>query len=242
MVSGENMSLVIKCPCCCRTLYIKESNCVESCCNQAHCGCCGSNFNCVIEGIRGAKGDKGEKGDKGDVGAQGVQGERGEQGVQGMQGEQGIQGIQGEIGEKGEQGDPATNFTVSHMSAIHTSGIALDVSVAGVNIPLNGAKILNGFSANESNEEYTVGETGNYFLIYNIKTRDDTTVKTRVVRNGALLSGTVRSSSVPTSIFSVSLIVSLNQGDVISLQLYDLNSSVTLQGGAGASLVLIRLN
>lgn len=224
------MSLVIKCPCCCRTLYIKESNCVESCCNQTHCGYCGSNFNCVIEGIRGAKGDKG------DVGAQGVQGERGEQGVQGMQ------GIQGEVGEKGEQGDPATNFTVSHMSAIHTSGIALDVSVAGVNIPLSGARILNGFSASESNEEYTVGETGNYFLIYNIKTRDDTTVKARVVRNGALLSGTVRSSSVPTTTFSVSLIVSLNQGDVISLQLYDLNSSVTLQGGAGASLVLIRLN
>lgn len=230
MVSGENMSLVIKCPCCCRTLYIKESNCVESCCNQTHCGYCGSNFNCVIEGIRGAKGDKG------DVGAQGVQGERGEQGVQGMQ------GIQGEVGEKGEQGDPATNFTVSHMSAIHTSGIALDVSVAGVNIPLSGARILNGFSASESNEEYTVEETGNYFLIYNIKTRDDTTVKTRVVRNGALLSGTVKSSSVPTTTFNVSLIVSLNQGDVISLQLYDLNSSVTLQGGAGASLVLIRLN
>lgn len=215
------MSLVVKCPCCCRTLYIKESKCVKSCYNQARCECCGCNFNCIIEGARGAKGDKGEQG------IQGVQGERGEQGA---------------VGEKGEQGDPATNFTVSHMSAIHTSGVSLDVNVAGVNIPLSGAKILNGFSVNASNEEFTVGESGNYFLIYNIKTRDNTTVKTRVVRNGALLSGTVRSSSVPTTIFNISMIVNLSQGDVISLQLYDLNSSVTLQGGAGASLVLIRLN
>lgn len=236
------MSLFIKCPCCCRTLYIKETCLDESCCNQARCSCCGSNFNCVIEGARGARGamgQKGEKGDKGDVGAQGVQGIQGERGEQGIQGERGEQGA---VGEKGEQGDPATNFTVSHMSAIHTGGVTLDVNTAGVNIPLNGAKILNGFSVNALNDEYTVGETGNYFLIYNIKTRDNTTVKTRVVRNGALLSGTVRSSSVPTTVFSVSLIVSLRQGDVISLQLFDLNTSVALQGGAGASLVLIRLN
>lgn len=193
------MSLVIKCPCCCRTLYIKETCLDESCCNQVRCSCCGSNFNCVIEGARGARGamgQKGEKGDKGDVGAQGVQG------IQGERGEQGA------VGEKGEKGDPATNFTVSHMSAIHTGGVTLDVNIAGVNIPLNGARILNGFSANVANDEYTVGESGNYFLIYNIKTRDNTTVKTRVVRNGALLSGTVRSSSVPTTVFSVSLIVS----------------------------------
>lgn len=236
------MSLVIKCPCCCRTLYIKETCLDESCCNQVRCSCCGSNFNCVIEGARGARGamgQKGEKGDIGDVGAQGVQGIQGERGEQGVQGERGEQGA---VGEKGEQGDPATNFTVSNMSAIHTGGVTLDVNTAGVNIPLNGAKILNGFSVNALNDEYTVGETGNYFLIYNIKTRDNTTVKTRVVRNGALLSGTVRSSSVPTTVFSVSLIVSLRQGDVISLQLFDLNSSVALQGGAGASLVLIRLN
>lgn len=239
MNSGENMSLVVKCPCCCRTLYIKGTSLDESCYNQAHCGCCGSNFNCVIEGIRGAKGDKGEQGISG---IQGAKGERGEQGVQGVQGEQGIQGEQGEVGDKGEPGDPATNFTVTHMSAIHTSGITLDVNTAGINIPLNGAKILNGFSVNASNEEFTVDESGNYLLMYNIKTRDDTTVKTRVVRNGALLSGTVRSSSVPTTIFDSSLIVNLNQGDVISLQMYDLNAAVTLQGGAGASLVLIRLN
>lgn len=78
-------------------------------------------------------------------------------------------------------------------------------------------------------------------MIYNIKTRDETTVKTRVTRNNALLSGTVRSSSVPNSNFSLSIIVNLNQGDQISLQMYDLNDIIKLQGGTGASLLLILL-
>lgn len=128
------------------------------------------------------------------------------------------------------------------MSAIHTGGITLDVVPAGINIPLNGARILNGFTANATADEYTVNETGNYYLDYNVKTRDATTVKTRITRNGTLLSGTVRSSSVPTANFSISMIINLNQGDVISLQLYDLNATVTLQGGSGASLVIIRLS
>lgn len=144
-------------------------------------------------------------------------------------------------GPKGDKGDPATNFTTSHMSAIHTGGITLNVSSSGTNIPLNGANVLSGFTANETFETYTVDESGTYFLIYNIKTRDETTVKTRVTRNDILLSGTVRSSSVRTSNFSLSIIVNLNQGDQISLQMYDLNENITLQGGTGASFVLIRL-
>lgn len=165
-----------------------------------------------------------------------MQGERGEVGPQGPRGEIGPQGV------AGEQGYPATNFTTTHMSAIHTGGITLDVVPAGINIPLNGARILNGFTANATADEYTVNETGNYYLDYNVKTRDATTVKTRITRNGTLLSGTVRSSSVPTTNFSISMIINLNQGDVISLQLYDLNATVTLQGGSGASLVIIRLS
>lgn len=158
-----------------------------------------------------------------------------------IKGPKGDKGDPGKEGVKGDKGDPATNFTTSHMSAIHTGGITLNVSSSGTNIPLNGANVLNGFTANETFETYTVDESGTYFLIYNIKTRDETTVKTRVTRNDTLLSGTVRSSSVRTSNFSLSIIVNLNQGDQISLQMYDLNENITIQGGTGASLVLIRL-
>lgn len=206
------MNSIMYCPFCLKTLSI--NNCI----NCHHCNC-----TAIIKGPKGDKGDQGPKGDKGE------------------QGEQGVKGEQGEQGPKGDQGDPATNFTVSHMSAIHTSGIELNVAIAGTNIPLNGANILSNFTVSENFETYTVDEGGTYFLIYNIKTRDETTVKTRVTRNNALLSGTVRSSSVPTSIFSLSIIVNLNQGDQISLQMYDLNDTIKLQGGTGASLVLMRL-
>lgn len=208
------MNNVIKCPFCSKTLLI--SNCASNdCCNMTDFGCC--NHTSII------KGPKGDKGDKGDPGRQGPKGDPGKQ------------------GPKGDKGDPATNFTATHMSAIHTSGIDLNISTSGTNIPLNGANILSNFTANENFESYTVNESGTYFLIYNIKTKDETTVKTRVTRNDELLSGTVRSSSVPVSNFSLSIIVNLNQGDRISLQMYDLNATLKLQGGTGASLVLIRL-
>lgn len=212
------MSNCIKCPFCLGTILVKEG--CKDCCDSQPYEC--HNQCCNYVGL--------------------IQGERGQVGPQGPRGEIGPQGAVGEQGEKGEQGDPATNFTATHMSAIHTGGITLDVVPTGINIPLNGARILNGFTANATADEYTVNETGNYYLVYNVKTRDATTVKTRITRNGALLSGTVRSSSVPTTNFSISMIVNLNQGDVISLQLYDLNAAVTLQGGSGASLVIIRLS
>lgn len=153
----------------------------------------------------------------------------------------GPKGDKGEQGPKGDKGDPASNFTSTHMSAIHTSGIELSVSTSGTNIPLNGARVLSNFTASGNFEVYTVEESGTYFLIYNIKTRDETTVKTRVIKNNTLLSGTVRSSSVPTTSFSLSIIVSLNQGDQLALQMYDLETNIRIQGGTGASLVLIRL-
>lgn len=232
---------IIKCPFCSKPLLI--SNCSNNdCCNITDSGCC--NRTGIIKGPKGDKGDKGDpgrlgvKGDKGDPGNQGPKGDKGDPGRQGPRGDKGNPGIQG---PKGDPGDPATNFTTSHMSAIHTGGIALNVSSPGTNIPLNGANILSNFTAGDNFESYTVNESGTYFLIYNIKTRDETTVKTRVTRNNALLSGTVRSSSVPTSNFSLSIIVNLNQGDQLSLQMYDLDATINLQGGTGASLVLIRI-
>lgn len=216
----------IKCPFCSKSISL--NNCTNNnCCKINNSSCC--NHTTIF------KGQKGDKGDKGDPGIQGAKGDKGDPGIQGAKGDPGIQGV------KGDKGDPATNFTTTHMSAIHTGGINLNVTTSGTNIPLNGANVLSNFTANENFETYTVNESGTYFLIYNIKTRDETTVKTRVIRNNGLLSGTVRSSSVLTSIFSVSVIVNLNQGDQISLQMYDLDATIKLQGGTGASLVLIRL-
>lgn len=212
--------MIVKCPFCLGKI------CVE---NQNSCCMCGCTYMGIANGLQGPQGPRGKKGEKGEPGIQGIQGEKGEQ------------GIQGEKGEKGEQGDSTTNFTTSHMSAIHTGGITLNVVRLGVSIPLTGAKVLNNFTSNALSDSFTVEETGSYLLLYNIKMRDATTVKSRVIRNGSLLSGTVRSTSVPTTNYSLSVILPLQQGDNISLQLFDLDAQVTLQGGTGASLVLVRL-
>lgn len=224
--------MIVKCPFCLGKICIENQN---SCCT------CGCTYMGIANGLRGPQGPRGKKGDPGEPGQQGIQGEKGEQGLQGEKGDQGIQGEQGIQGIQGEQGDSATNFTTSHMSAIHTGGITLNVVRLGVSIPLTGAKVLNNFTSNTLLDSFTVGETGNYLLLYNIKMRDATTVKSRVIRNGSLLSGTVRSTSVPTTNYSLSVILPLQQGDNISLQLFDLDAQVTLQGGTGASLVLVRL-
>lgn len=255
---------IIKCPICFGSILIK--NCTNyDYCKAVSCmyPCKTFNYAGIIAGPRGPigppgiTGPKGEKGDTGPQGSRGEVGPQGEQGFPGMtgpkgdqgvpgatgpQGEQGIRGITGEMGPQGEQGDPATNFTTAHMSAIHTGGAALDVNISGTNIPLNGRNILNGFTRDLSYEQFTVQQSGNYFLTYQVKTRDATTVKCRITLNNAPLSGTIRSTSVPTTNFSLSVIVRLEEGDVMSLQLFDLNSTINLQGGTGASLVLIRLN
>lgn len=160
----------------------------------------------------------------------------------GIQGETGPQGIQGETGPQGIRGDSAENYTTVHLSAIHTGGTSLTVPLGGVAVPMQNT-ILNGFTVNATFDTFTADFGGVYLLMYNIKTSVDTTVKTRIMRNGTQLSGTIRSTSVPSTSFSLSMLVRLTAGDQLQLQLYDLNNVVIgLQGGTGASMVLVRLS
>lgn len=214
-------------------------------CGNSLCRCCCCKVIKGAQGVQGIQGIQGERGEKGERGMQGERGEKGEQGIQGIQGdrgetgEQGIQGIQGERGEKGDSGDI---LTTANMSAIHTGGATFDVTREGVLIPLNGARILNKFTSTAPYTNFTVQESGTYYLNYNIKTVTATTVKTRVILNGAPLSGTTRSTSVADTNFILSILIALNSGDSISLQLFDMTDSVRLQGGTGAALVLFRVN
>lgn len=181
-------------------------------------------------------------------------------GPQGPIGPQGVQGYTPYIGDndnwyingtdtgnpsrgpQGIQGDSATNYTTVHLSAHNTSGISLTVPVEGIAVPLP-STVINGFSANETFDTFTADYAGVFLLMYNVKMSANTTVKTRLTKNGTLLSGTVRSTSVPSTNYSLSLLIRLEAEDQLQLQLYDLNNvEVALQGGTGASLVLVRLS
>lgn len=176
------------------------------------------------------------KGERGVQGSQGVKGEKGERGERGEQGEK------GERGERGDKGDSGMNFAVTNMSAIHTGGITLDVVQDGVAIPLNGTRILNGFTTASPFTQFTVGESGIYYLTYNIKIVTAVTLRTRITVNGSPLSGSNKYTSVPDTNYALSILVPLSAGDAISLELYGYAGSVRIQGGTGAALVLIRLN
>lgn len=206
-------------------------------CGNHLCECCCYKVLQGASGVQGLRGIQGERGEKGD---QGIQGERGEQGIQGIKGDKGEQGVQGERGEKGDTGDI---LTTANMSAIHTGGATFDVTADGVLIPLNGVpRILNKFTSTAPYTNFIVQESGTYYLSYNIKTVTATTVKTRVILNGSPLSGTTRSTSVADTNFILSILIALNAGDSIALQLFDITGNVRLQGGTGAALVLFRVN
>ena len=152
----------------------------------------------------------------------------------------GERGLQGEKGEKGDKGDPGEMRAQEYLSALHTDGISLNVDVGGTPVPLN-AVASDGFSANPDFTSFAVGQSGTYFLTYGVKTVQSTLVKTRILKNGTLLPGTIRSTSVADTFFSVSLIATLDAGDELALQFYDLSTALSLQGGTGAYLVVIRI-
>lgn len=209
-----------------------------------HCGCpchgCGQNI-CLI-GPQGSAGPRGKTGPIGPKGEQGYTPYIGDNENWYIDGVDTGKPSRGEQGIQGEKGESAENYTTVYLSAIQTGGLQLTVPVNGVAVPLS-TTLRNGFTANGTLDTFTAEQGGVYLLMYNIKMSQNTSVKARVMRNGTLLSGTVRSTSVPTANYSLSLLVTLAAGDQLQLQLYDLNNVVVgLQGGTGASLVLIRLS
>lgn len=188
----------------------------------------------LIPGPVGPQGPRGPRGVPGTPGPQGIQGFAGEPGPRGER------GLQGEKGEKGDKGDPGEMRAQEYLSALHTDGISLNVDVGGTPVPLN-AVASDGFSANPDFTSFAVGQSGTYFLTYGVKTVQSTLVKTRILKNGTLLPGTVRSTSVVDTFFSVSMIATLDAEDELALQFYDLSTALSLQGGTGAYLVVIRI-
>ena len=170
----------------------------------------------LIPGPVGPQGPRGPRGVPGTPGPQGIQGFAGEPGPRGER------GLQGEKGEKGDKGDPGEMRAQEYLSALHTDGISLNVDVGDFT-------------------SFAVGQSGTYFLTYGVKTVQSTLVKTRILKNGTLLPGTIRSTSVADTFFSVSLIATLDAGDELALQFYDLSTALSLQGGTGAYLVVIRI-
>jgi len=126
------------------------------------------------------------------------------------------------------------------MSASNTAGQTIAVILGGTNVPLPNAQNLDGFTANGTNTTFTVPETGTYLVTYRVNPTVSVAMSSQVLRNGTAIPGSVL-SPVATTSYEATVITPLIAGDTLALQLSGIAAAVVLQGGAGASLTVVRL-
>lgn len=137
----------------------------------------------------------------------------------------------------GSDGTTAT----AYLNAQNTGGTELAVTPAGTLVPLPDNQVLENFTANAANDTFTAEEAGVYLLTYTVNTDQQEDISARILLNGTELAGTAVVPTTTDNMYSVTTLVTLAEGDTISLQLYDATDTITLQDGVGASLTLIKI-
>lgn len=139
-------------------------------------------------------------------------------------------------------GDPQEVFTETSAFAASTGGPEIDVIETGTLIPLPDAQTLGDITVDATNTEFTVPEDGRYYISYGINLEDEFLLGSRILINSVGNLASQIDSVLEVSSFYNSIIVPLATGDIISLQLFGSDVTVTLQTGAGAILSIIRLD
>lgn len=204
-----------------------------------NCGHPYSNYPGVCYGCICCQGPVGPAGPTGPTGATGPQGNIGPAGVTGATGPAGATGANGTTGATGATG---TTVISAAMSALNTSANAIAVTTDGTDIPLPVQPYLDGFTADATNTEFTVAQSGIYLIAYNIKMTSGLPMSSRITLNSAPLAYSINTSVTSSNEYSVTFMQPLAAGDVLSLQLYGVNGTITLQEGTGASLNIVKLS
>lgn len=127
------------------------------------------------------------------------------------------------------------------MNAQNTTGGTIAVVLGGTPVPLADNQSLDGFTADATNTTFTVPEDGTYLVTYRVNTTAGVLLTSHVLRNGTVLPGSAFSPAVSTSDYSATVITPLTAGDTLELELSGLVGAVVLQGGAGATMTVVRL-
>lgn len=195
----------------------------------------------------GATGPTGPQGVQGPTGPSGLAGAIGATGATGATGNTGASGIPGNAGANGATGPaaPVPPPTVSSAFAANTSGGLITVLTTGTNIALPNAQVIPGdFSISADNRTITVNTAGLYRISYKLNTTLAVAIGTRLIVNGGIVTGSIIPPVLSLSQFSNEVELSLPAGSTVSLQTFAtiLGVATLLGGGAGASLMLIRLS
>lgn len=194
----------------------------------------------VIPGVTGPTGPTGPTGSF--TGATGPTGATGATGPDGPAGPTGALGAAGVLGPTGAAGP---NPTATAGFAANTTGATITVLVAGTLIPLPSTQVLSAdITANGANTIFTVNTFGRYRISYHINTTVALLMGSRLVINGANNTASTINPVLTTSRYYAEIEIDLAVGATISLQMFAtlLGAATLISGGAGASLMIIRLS
>ena len=144
----------------------------------------------------------------------------------------------------GPTGATGPNVTATSAFAANTSGTVLAVVVGGTLVPLPDSQLLSpDITVNAGNTVFTVSSAGRYQLSYNVNTTASLASGPRLLINGTPNTASTVAPIVSLSHFSNEILLNLNAGDTISLQMFGIASAATLlPGSAGATLSITRLS
>ena len=204
------------------------------------------------EGPAGPTGDTGVTGGTGAAGAAGPTGPTGTDGVTGPEGPLGTAGAAGPTGAAGPAGATGPtgpngpNPTATAGFAANTAGTSLSVALGGTPIPLPSAQVFSAdITPNAGNTVFTVATAGRYRISYHVNTTAALLMGSRLVINGVNNTVSTIAPALSVSNYENEIEVNLPAGSTITLQLYPLvlaGAAVLLGGGAGASLMIVRLS
>lgn len=197
-------------------------------------------------GATGSTGATGADGAAGPTGATGPDGAAGTAGPAGAVGAAGPAGAAGPTGATGPTGPNGPNPTATAGFAANTAGTSLSVALGGTPIPLPSAQVLSAdIAPNAGNTVFTVATAGRYRISYHVNTTAALLMGSRLVINGVNNTASTIAPALSVSSFENEIEVNLPANSTITLQLYPLvlaGVAVLLGGGAGASLMIVRLS
>lgn len=211
-------------------------------------GSCSPAATSALAGPTGATGAAGATGAVGATGSTGATGPSGATGLAGPTGATGLAGATGSTGATGATGvtgpaGAASAVSAVSMSAHNTVGSNYAVVLGGTNLTLpQGQNLGGGFSVNGSNDVFTIPATGRFRVKYQIRTTAATLAGARVLINGSAFPALLEMPTMSTNRYGSETIVTLVAGSVLQLQLFGIVGSVTLDGGAGATMIVERMD
>lgn len=197
-------------------------------------------------GAAGAAGVTGAAGITGPTGPTGAGGAVGAAGPTGATGPDGPTGAAGSTGATGPTGPDGPNPTATAGFAANTTGTSLSVALGGTPIPLPSGQVFSAdISPNAGNTVFTVATAGRYRISYHVNTTAALLMGSRLVINGVNNTASTIAPVLSVSNYENEIEVTLPANSTISLQLYPIvlaGVAVLISGGAGASLMIVRLS